>query len=109
MDFSEADFPYRGEVLWLTSDQGGRSKGPPPDPSGYASIAHLPPGNARTDSASFVLRGWDPARWRSRAEGRWLFGSDVPQSDEVEVGTVIAVTEGLRLVAYFRVDEVDTP
>jgi hypothetical protein len=106
VDFSQAEFPYRGEVLWLTPEQGGRRNGPPPDPAGYASIAHVPPGNAEADSASFVLRGWDPEQWRSSAEGRWLVGEEVPQFGETGVGAVIAVTEGTRLVAYFTVEEV---
>ncbi len=53
-----------------------------------------------------MLRGWDPSTFRSSAEAQWLFGEEVAQAWEVERGTVIAVTEGVRLVAYFTVHEV---
>ena len=52
--------------------------------------------------ASFVLCGFDTGAWRSRAEGCWLV---VENQDEYRVvpGTVVAVTEGARVVAFFTV------
>jgi hypothetical protein len=53
-----------------------------------------------------VLRGWDPARWRSPAEGKWLI---VENADDqlVTAGSSIVVTEGPRIVAVFRVTAID--
>jgi hypothetical protein len=100
-------YPFKGEVLWLTPEQGGRSKGIPPvsDTLSYAHVAHVPPHPSETASASFVLRGWDPNRWRSRAEGKWLIvenGGD----QTVTPGTVILIAEGARASAIFLVDTV---
>jgi uncharacterized protein YcgL (UPF0745 family) len=52
-----------------------------------------------------LLRGFVAGAWRSRAEGRWLV---VENRDEYRVvpGTLVAVTEGPRLVGFFAVDEV---
>jgi hypothetical protein len=98
-------YPYRGEVTWLTAEQGGRRSGPPPDPSNYAQLAHVAPLDAKNGSSSFVLRGFDPAQYRSEAEGRWLESGN--EGDHpVEAGTTIVVTEGLRTVAHFVVHEV---
>ena len=103
-----AEFPYRGQVIWLTADQGGRWTGPPtPRPAWpfYAATAYVPPRTAATGLASFVLRDFEVGAWRSRAEGRWLV---VPGTGDqlVEAGSVIAVTEGCRVVAYFTVEPV---
>ena len=102
------EFPYRGEVIWLTADQGGRQPGPPmPRPVWpyFAATAYVPPRTAATGLASFVLRNFDAGAWRSCAEGRWLV-VDGRGDQLVEAGSVIAVTEGSRLVAYFTVERV---
>jgi hypothetical protein len=101
----DAEFPFCGSVIWLTPEQGGRKTGPPvPRPVWpyYAATAYVPPHTARTGLASFILRNFDADAWRSYAEGRWLV-PDSPGNQLVEPGTVIAVTEGPRVVAYFTV------
>jgi len=105
--FVNGPFPFFGEVVWLTPEQGGRVSGVPPviDGLSYAHLAHVPPATSGTDSASFVLRGWDPTSWRSKAEGRWLLvENEGPQL--VRPGSIVAIAEGPRLVAYFTVDTV---
>jgi hypothetical protein len=103
----DGPFPFHGVVVWLTAEQGGRSSGPPvaTDLSDYAATAFVPPSTVSTGLASFVLRGFVAGAWRSRAEGRWLV---VENRDEYRVvpGTVVAVTEGPRVVGFFAVDEV---
>jgi len=103
----EGPFPFRGEVVWLTEEQGGRTSGPPvaDDRSDYAVTAFVPPATVSTGLASFVLRGFAAGAWRSSAEGCWLV---VENRDEYSVvpGTVVAVTEGPRVVAYFIVNDV---
>lgn len=40
------EFPFRGSVIWLTREQGGRETGPPvPRPAWpyYAATAYVPP------------------------------------------------------------------
>ena len=103
------DFPYRGWLVWLTQDQGGRSTGPPlprADWPHYAATAFVPPRTVETGLASFVLRDFQEGAWRSKARGRWLVVDGVGDQ-EVRPGTVVVVTEGARPVAYFTVDEVD--
>jgi hypothetical protein len=103
----EGPYPFAGEVVWLTPEQGGRTGGVPPllDGVSYSHVAHVPPCSFADGSASFVLRGWDPARWRSLAEGRWLL---VPNEggQRIVPGTVVIITEGSRTVAFFRVDAI---
>jgi len=100
-------FPFIGEVVWLTPDQGGRRSGPPGDPRGYASVAHVPPHDAKTGSASFVVAGFDPTLWRSAARARWLAVAN--EGDQcISAVDVVVVTEGVRAVAFFIVDEVDS-
>ena len=99
-------YPYRGVVTWLRADEGGRRSGPPPDPSGYAQVAHVPPRSSRDGSSSFVLRGFDPQAITSAAEGRWLaFGNE--GAHRVQPGTTIVITEGHRIVARFAVLDAD--
>ena len=100
-------FPFRGTVVWLTPEQGGRSTGPPPPTSDfdYAHTAFIPPLTADSGLASFVLRGFTAEAWRSPAEGRWLMvDNEGPYA--VGPGTVLVCTEGARAVAYFHVAEV---
>ncbi len=101
-------FPFHGEVVWLTAEQGGRTAGPPVpwDSRDYAVTAFVPPSTVATGLASFVLRGFAAGAWRSRAEGRWLHVSNEGEQ-RVQVGTVVAVTEGPRVVAFFVVDAVE--
>jgi hypothetical protein len=102
------EFPFRGSVIWLTPEQGGCKTGPPaPLPAWpyYAATAYVPPHTADTGLASFILRNFEAGTWRSCAEGRWLVTD--PQSDQmVRPGTVIGVTEGPRVVAYFTVQHI---
>jgi hypothetical protein len=103
----DGKLPFRGEVVWLTSEQGGRSSGPPPTPVGedYAATAYVPPASSSDGLASIVLRVVDRNAWRSAATAGWLVaGNDGLQ--HVETGSVVVVTEGSRPVAYFHVVEV---
>src|SRR6266571_4297818 len=68
----------------------------------YAATAYVPPHAADTSLASFILRNFDAGAWRSCAEGRWL-AADAQGSQLVRPGSVIAVTEGARGVAYCTV------
>jgi hypothetical protein len=102
------EFPFRGLVIWLTPAQGGRTTGPPlPRPAWpyYAATAYVPPHTADTGLASFILRSFDAGAWRSHAEGRWL-AAGTQAEQLVRPGSVIAVTEGARVVAYFTVHHV---
>jgi len=102
------EFAFRGSVIWPTPEQGGRMTGPPgPRPAWpyYAATAYVPPHTADTGLASFTLRNFDAGAWRSTAEGRWL-AADAQGDQLVEPGSVIAVTEGVRVVAYFTVQHV---
>ena len=101
--------PFRGEVVWLTAEQGGRQSGPPPTPEDqdYAATAFVPPATVNDGLASFVLRVADRSAWRSEAEGAWL----VVENDglqRVEPGSVVVVTEGPRPVAHFHVRDVQS-
>jgi hypothetical protein len=103
----DGELPFRGEVVWLTSQQGGRSSGPPPTASGddYAATAYVPPASISDGLASIVLRVVDRNAWRSAATARWL----VVENDglqHVQAGSVLVITEGSRPVAYFHVAEV---
>lgn len=100
-------YPFLGEVVWLTQEQGGRESGVPPRLPGtdYAHVAHVPPATVENGSASFVLRGWDPARWQSAAEGRWLLAEN-RGVHRIVPGSVVIVTEGARAVAQFTVHHV---
>ena len=103
----DAAFPFKGEVVWLTAEQGGRRTGPPvpPDEQDYAVTAFVPPHDVKDGLASFVLRGFQHGHWRSAAEGRWLVVENDGEQ-RVEPGTVVVVTEGPRPVGYFHVDRV---
>ena len=103
----DGDLPFRGEVVWLTSQQGGRRSGPPPTPAGkdYAATGYVPPASISDGLASIVLRVVDRKAWRSAATARWLAAENTGLQ-HVEPGSVIVVTEGSRSVAYFHVAEV---
>jgi hypothetical protein len=103
----DGELPFRGEVVWLTPEQGGRSTGPPPTPSmqDYAATAYVPPASGSGALASFVLRIADRTAWRSAATAGWLVAENAGQQS-VEPGSVVVVTEGLRPVAYFHVAQV---
>jgi hypothetical protein len=101
-------YPFKGEVLWLTPEQGGRRTGPPPpDGPSYAQVAHVPPGTIDSGTASFVLRGFAQNELKSPAEGKWLVvENEGPQ--RVGPGSVVVITEGPTVVAYFTVHSVAT-
>lgn len=100
-------YPFVGEVVWLTPEQGGRTKGVPPVVEGlsYTHVAYVPPFGLAEGAASFVLRSWNPEAWRSPAEGRWLFAENEGLQN-VRPGSMIVVAEGPRTVAYFTVHSV---
>lgn len=101
------DLPFDGEVVWLTSEQGGRSSGPPltPDDQDYAATAYVPPATVHTVLASFVIRAVDRTAWRSAATAAWLVAEN-EGAYWVDRGTVLVITEGARDVAYFHVHRV---
>lgn len=104
----DAPLPFHGYVVWLTGDQGGRDSGPPPTPpeQDYAATGFVPPSTADTGLASVVLRVKDRAAWRSAADAGWLVVDNVPPY-RVRDGDVLVVTEGRRVIAYFRVESSD--
>jgi|GEM_PF-1286450 len=101
-------WPFRGTVVWLTPEQGGRRSGPPATAPGqdYAATAVVPPHTVETGLASFVLRGLEPGAWRSPAEARWLAPEAVAADRPVSVGTTVLITEGPQVVGYLQVEEV---
>ncbi|WP_157514300.1 hypothetical protein [Nocardia concava] len=105
MRFS-GSLPFRGWILWLTPDQGGRSSGPPltPPDHDYAATAFVPPHGAAEGQASFVLRVEDRSAWRSPAGAAWLIVENTG-AYTIPVGSVVVITEGLKIVGYFHVDE----
>ena len=105
----EWTWPYRGTLVWLTAEQGGRQSGPArptPERDFYATTAFVPPHTLATTQATFILRGFDPDQMTSPAEARWLVPG-LGDSQTIEPGAVVVVTEGARTVAHFHVDEVD--
>lgn len=97
--------PFRGEVVWLTPDQGGRVTGPPRPP--YAATAYVPPETAESGLAPFVLDEFQPGVWRSKAAGRWL-AVDNRGRQCVRRGALVVITEGPKPVGYFQVHEVSS-
>jgi len=101
------EFPFRGSIVWLTPEQGGRATGPPLPRQQwpyYAATAYVPPHTAATGLASFVLRDFQPGAWRSQAQGRWLVvGNEGDQA--VQQGSVVVITEGARDVAFFVIEQ----
>lgn len=102
-------FPFTGTVVWLTPEQGGRDCIPVrSDGLGYASTAYVPPNTAVNGLASFVLHHFKPGSLRSAADGRWL----VVENEgccRIEAGSLVVVTEGPRVTAYFHVEHVVEP
>lgn len=98
---------FRGRVVWLTPEQGGRSSGPPAGNSerDYCVTAFVPPHTVDTGLASFCLAGFETGAWQSSATARWLVVDNVgPQ--ELRAGDIVVVTEGRKTVAYFHVDTI---
>ena len=97
----------RGTVVWLTPQQGGRVSGPPePDYDyDYLATAYLPPWTAEDGQAGLTLRRFAPNAWRSPAEGLLVPGEDI-RAQQVVPGCIVVVTEGLRPVGLFTVEEV---
>ncbi|MDX6235789.1 MAG: hypothetical protein QOG10_604 [Kribbellaceae bacterium] len=97
----------QGTVVWLTPQQGGRVSGPPePDYDyDYTATAYLPPQTAEDGQAGLALRRFAPNAWRSSAEGLLVPGTDI-RSQQVVPGCIVVVTEGLRPVGLFTVQEV---
>ena len=104
------EFPFCGSVIWLTPSRAAAKPGRPFPLLSWpydAATAFVPPHTAETGLASFVLRGFDAGAWRSRAEGRWLAAGTHDQV--VKPGSVIVVTEGAQIVAYFTVQHITCP
>jgi hypothetical protein len=102
-------WPYRGTLVWLTPEQGGRQAGPPQptrERDFYATTAFVPPHTLESTQATFVLRGFDPQHMTSSAEARWLVPG-LGDFQTIEPGAVVVVTEGARTVAHFHVGEID--
>lgn len=97
-----ASLPWRGTVVWLTRDQGGRASGPPG--GDYAANGFLPPLTATTGLASLVVRVDEVGTWRSSASAGWLVPEAYPH--QVSPGDVVVVIEGPRIVGYLHVEEV---
>lgn len=97
-------------MIWLTSEQGGRSSGVPATTDGhdYAATAFVPPQTAGTALASFLLRVADRGAWASTARAGWLTVRDDPRFG-VQPGMVVVVTEGPRPVGYFHVGRIVEP
>jgi hypothetical protein len=97
----------RGTVVWLTPQQGGRVSGPPePDYDyDYTATAYLPPWTAADGQVGLTLRRFAPNAWRSPAEGLLVPGEDI-HAQQVVPGCIVVVTEGLRPVGLFTVEEV---
>ncbi|MGC4942036.1 hypothetical protein [Kribbella sp. DT2] len=98
----------RGTVVWLTPQQGGRVSGPPePDYDyDYTATAYLPPRTAEDGQVGIALRRFAPGAWRSAAEGILVPAQD-HRAQQVVPGCVVVVTEGVRPVGLFTVDEVE--
>jgi hypothetical protein len=72
---------------------------------GYAATAYLPPWTAVTGLASFMISVTNRQSWTSAVEAGWL----APRDDErllVRPRAVLVVTEGVKIVGYFHVEEV---
>lgn len=100
-------WPYDGEIIWLTPEQGGRTSGPPPTQPDhdYAATGFVPPHTVDSGLASLVVRVDDRTAWRTRALAAWLI-VDGQGDQSVVPGDLIVVTEGPRHVAFLRVDRV---
>ena len=91
-------WPFRGRVIWLTREQGGRASGPP-TPSedwNYAHTAFVPPHSTADGLASFALRGFTAAAWTSPAEGRWL----TVENDNLQQACLDAGSAGLDQLCW---------
>jgi hypothetical protein len=97
----------RGMVVWLTPQQGGRVSGPPePDYDyDYTATAYLPPRTAEDGQAGIALRRFAPGAWRSPAEGILVPGKG-NRAQQVVPGCIVVVTEGVRPVGLYTVEEV---
>ncbi|GAA2788714.1 hypothetical protein [Kribbella solani] len=96
-----------GTVLWLTPQQGGRVSGPP-DPDydyDYTATAYLPPRTPEDGQAGLALRRFAPGAWRTPAEGILVPGQG-NRAQQVVPGCLIVITEGVRPVGFFTVEEV---
>jgi hypothetical protein len=103
---NDAPFPFRGRVVWLTPEQGGRTTGPPRtgERGVDAANAFVPPRTAGSGLASFVLRDFEPGAPVTAAAGRWLV-VDNSGPYRIQEGTVVVLTEGPQPVGYFHVEQ----
>jgi hypothetical protein len=101
---------FRGRVVWLTHDQGGRRSGPP---SGgptreFQATGFVPPYAVEDGLASFWLSEFEPGAWSSPAAARRMLADNIGPH-RVQSGSLVVVTEGRKPVAYFHVHEVVSP
>jgi len=97
----------RGTVVWLTPQQGGRVSGPPePDYDyDYTATAYLPPRTPEDGQAGIAVSRFAPGAWRTPAEGI-LVPPKGHRAQQVIPGCIVIITEGVRPVGLFTVDEV---
>ncbi|MEV4055516.1 hypothetical protein AB0J55_30295 [Amycolatopsis sp. NPDC049688] len=104
---NDVRFPFRGRLVWLTAEQGGRLTGPPHPPDGvYAANAYVPPQTAASGLASFVLRDFEPGALTASAAGCWLV-VDNAGPYRIQEGTIVVITEGPKPVGYFHVERIE--
>ncbi|MFF0340379.1 hypothetical protein [Kribbella sp. NPDC004875] len=97
----------RGTVVWLTPQQGGRVSGPPePDYDyDYTATAYLPPRTPEDGQAGIAVSRFAPGAWRTPAEGI-LVPPKGHRAQQVIPGCIVIITEGVRPVGLFTVEEV---
>jgi hypothetical protein len=87
--------PFRGEIVWLTAERGGRRSGPPATPTDedHAATADVSPASLDDGSASFVVRVVDRSAWRSDVQADSL-AVENEGVHWIAEGSIVAVTEG---------------
>jgi hypothetical protein len=96
--------PFTGDIVWLSSAQGGRPGGLPVAGSDYVAMAYVPPALAQLGSVPFVLRGFLAGAARSPATGGWLTADRAGPA--VRIGSLLMVVEDTVPVGYFTVSSV---
>jgi hypothetical protein len=99
--------PFTGDIVWLTSAQGGRPSGPPAAGTDYLALACVPPTLAQLGAVPFVLRGFFGGAARSPATGGWLTVDGAGPG--VRIGSLLIIVEDTLPVGYFTVSSVLRP
>lgn len=79
----------------------------PPEPDydyDYTATAYLPPRTADDGQAGIALRRFAPGAWRSPVEGILVPGKG-SRAQQVVPGCIVVITEGIRPVGLFTVEE----